>query len=99
MSPKFSGNFIDGEWVASRSGNIIENRNPANTDDLIGQFPASGAGDVASAVDAAAAAYDKWRLTPGPKRGEILFRAAEILEGRKEGIRPGNDARNRQGDP
>jgi acyl-CoA reductase-like NAD-dependent aldehyde dehydrogenase len=82
--PKVFKNFINGEWVASRGGNVLENRNPANTDDLIGQFPASGAEDVASAVEAAAAAYDKWRLTPGPKRGEILFRAAEILEGRKE---------------
>ena len=30
------------------------------------------------------AAYKKWRLTPAPKRAEILFRAAEILVGRKE---------------
>ena len=35
-------------------------------------------------MDAAKAALDKWRLTPAPKRAEILFRAAEILVERKE---------------
>lgn len=30
-------NFIDGEWQPSVSGDLFENRNPANTDDLIGQ--------------------------------------------------------------
>ena len=47
-------------------------------------FPASNEEDVALAVNAAKAAYDKWRLTPAPKRAEILFRAAEILVKRKE---------------
>src|SRR6202453_3230346 len=77
-------NFINGEWVEPRSGKVIENRNPANTSELIGMFPASNADDVNTAVDAAKAAYDGWRLTPAPKRAEILFRAAEILIERKE---------------
>jgi acyl-CoA reductase-like NAD-dependent aldehyde dehydrogenase len=77
-------NFIDGEWIEPRSGNVIENRNPANTTELIGMFPASNADDVNTAVDAAKAAYEGWRLTPAPKRAEILFRAAEILVERKE---------------
>ena len=47
-------------------------------------FPASGAEDVNAAVDAAKAAYKKWRLMPAPKRAEILFHAAEILVARKE---------------
>ena len=50
----------------------------------MGIFPSSGAEDVAAAIDAARLAYPKWRLTPAPKRAEILFRAAEILVGRKE---------------
>jgi aldehyde dehydrogenase (NAD+) len=77
-------NFIDGEWVEPRSGNVIENRNPANTAELIGIFPASNADDVNTAVDAAKTAYEGWRLTPAPKRAEILYRAAEILIERKE---------------
>jgi acyl-CoA reductase-like NAD-dependent aldehyde dehydrogenase len=77
-------NFIAGEWVESRSGKAIENRNPANTDELVGIFPASNQEDVNAAVSAATAAFEGWRLTPAPKRAEILYRAAEILVERKE---------------
>ena len=41
-------NYINGEWVESRSGKAIEDRNPANTDELVGIFPASMSEDVAS---------------------------------------------------
>ncbi|MGB0034676.1 MAG: aldehyde dehydrogenase family protein, partial [Candidatus Acidiferrales bacterium] len=84
VMPKAFKNFINGEWVAARSGNAIENRNPANTGELIGMFPLSNEDDTNLAIDAAAAAYNKWRLTPAPKRAEIMFRAAEILVQRKE---------------
>src|SRR5579871_2491312 len=77
-------NFIGGKWVAAATGKTIENRNPANQDDLIGIFPASGPQDVDAAVVAAKDAYSAWRLVPAPKRAEILFRAAEILVRRKE---------------
>jgi alpha-ketoglutaric semialdehyde dehydrogenase len=84
FAPKLFKNYINGEWVEPRSGKAIEDRNPANIDELVGMFPASGADDVAAAVEAAKKAYKRWRLTPAPKRAEILFRAAEILVGRKE---------------
>jgi acyl-CoA reductase-like NAD-dependent aldehyde dehydrogenase len=77
-------NFIGGQWVDSRSGKYIENRNPANTDEVVGIFPASNQEDVNDAVAAATAAYEGWRLTPAPKRAEIMYRAAEILVSRKE---------------
>ena len=77
-------NFINGEWVDSRSGKSFENRNPANTDELIGTFPSGTAEDTNAAVDAAREAYRSWRLVPAPKRAEILFRAAELLVARKE---------------
>src|SRR5208282_2433058 len=71
-------------WVEARGGKAIENRNPANRDELVGIFPASTNEDVTLAVEAAKSAYNKWRLTPAPRRAEILFRAAEILVARKE---------------
>src|SRR5215468_9226113 len=77
-------NFIDGEWVAPKQGQFHENRNPANTDEIIGRFPLSSQPDVENAVAAASGAYKKWRLVPAPKRAEILFRAAELLVERKE---------------
>lgn len=77
-------NYIAGEWVAPSSGNYIENRNPADTRELVGRFPASTAEDVDRAVNAAADAFTKWRKTPAPRRAEILFTAGEILIRRKE---------------
>ncbi len=40
-APKIFKNFINGEWVEARGGKVIEDRNPANTDELVGMFPAS----------------------------------------------------------
>ena len=77
-------NYINGQWVPSSSGEWIENRNPADTRDLIGRFPRSTESDVDKAVAAAKEAFDGWRLTPAPKRAEILFRVGEILIRDKE---------------
>ena len=84
--PRVFKNYINGEWVESTSGRAFENRNPANTDELVGMFPASTADDVNAAVDAAREAFVSWRLVPAPKRAEILFRAAQTLVSRKEDL-------------
>src|SRR4030095_833492 len=72
-------NFIDGVWVRSRSGRTFENRNPADRDDLIGLFQDSTPEDADAALEAAARAYESWRLVPAPRRAELLFRAAQIF--------------------
>jgi aldehyde dehydrogenase (NAD+) len=77
-------NLIGGKWVPSVSGEFFENRNPADTRDLIGLFPKSTAEDVNRAVAAAKEAYERWRLTPAPKRGELLYKLGELLIRRKE---------------
>ena len=77
-------NYIGGEWVAPKSGGYIENRNPADTRELVGRFPASSAEDVERAVSVAAEAFRTWRKVPAPRRAEILFKAGEILIQRKE---------------
>jgi len=84
VAPRMFKNFINGEWVDSRSGRAYENRNPANTDELVGMFVSGTEEDAKQAIDAAKEAYKKWRLVPAPKRAEILFRAAELLLQRKE---------------
>src|SRR5256884_2847547 len=84
VAPRLFKNFINGEWVESRSGRAYENRNPAKTGELIGMFVSSTHEDVDVAVAAATEAYKAWRLVPAPKRAEILFRAAELLLQRKE---------------
>src|ERR1039458_3411630 len=77
-------NFIDGEWVEASTGETFENRNPADTRDLVGIFQKSAKADVDSAVAAAKRAFTKWRLVPAPRRAEVVFRAAEILIERKD---------------
>lgn len=62
----------------------MENRNPADTRDVIGLFPASTSEDVAAAVDAARRAYPRWKATPAPRRAELLYRLGQILVERKE---------------
>lgn len=84
--PKVYKNFINGEWVDSVSHESFENLNPANHQELIGLFPHSTPEDVNRAVSAAREAFKCWRLTPAPKRGEMLFRAARLLLERKEAM-------------
>src|SRR6266446_4459288 len=79
-----SKNFIDGEWVEASTGDTFEDRNPADTRDVVGIFQKSGKADVDAAVEAAKRAFTKWRLVPAPRRAEILYRAAEMLMERKE---------------
>jgi acyl-CoA reductase-like NAD-dependent aldehyde dehydrogenase len=82
--PTIYKNYIGGEWVKPASGEFFDNINPANTDDVIGRFPASNEEDVNRAVEAAKTAATRWRRTPAPKRAEILFRLAQILERNKD---------------
>jgi alpha-ketoglutaric semialdehyde dehydrogenase len=82
--PKIYKNFIDGEWVEASTGETFENRNPADTRDVVAIFQKSAKSDVDAAVDAAKRAFAKWRLVPAPRRAEIIYSAAEILIERKE---------------
>ena len=82
--PTSYGNYIGGEWVPAASGKTFENRNPSDTSDLIATFAQSGPEDAEKAVTAAREAFPRWRALPAPKRGEILYRAGEILVRRKE---------------
>jgi len=79
-------NYINGRWVDSKSGETFRSINPAKRNEVIGIVSRSGRDDVDQAVQAARGAYEEWRLTPAPRRGEILFRAAEILLRNKEAL-------------
>jgi acyl-CoA reductase-like NAD-dependent aldehyde dehydrogenase len=78
-------NYIGGEWVDSASGEMFESTSPA-TGDTIGVFPRSNAEDVDRAVESARAAFEEWRLVPAPKRGEILYRFANLLSEEKDDL-------------
>jgi len=79
-------NFIAGAWCAPASGEYFENRNPADTRDLIGRFPLSDPADVDRAVASATRGFERWRRTPAPARGDVLRRIGDLLVQRKEEI-------------
>ena len=85
LGAKTFKNYIDGAWVDASSGETFESTSPADGE-TIGTFPKSGREDVDRAVAAAKHAYDEWRLVPAPKRGEVLFRFAQLLAESKDDL-------------
>ncbi|HYB96585.1 MAG TPA: aldehyde dehydrogenase family protein [Vicinamibacterales bacterium] len=81
-----TGSYVNGKWYHPASAQITRNVNPADTSDVIAEFPLATAADVRSAIDAAVAAQPAWRKTPGPERGRVLWRAADIARRRVDEI-------------
>ena len=79
-------NYIGGRWQPATGGATGENRNPARWDEVLGHFPASTGADAEAAVQAAAAALPGWRRTSAVARGDLLYRAAQLLESRAEAV-------------
>jgi aldehyde dehydrogenase (NAD+) len=69
-------NFIAGDWIAPSTGRYFENLNPADTRDVIGEFPLSGVKDVERAVQSAQKGFAQWRATPAPLRGTCYVASA-----------------------
>lgn len=80
------GNFIAGKWVNRGSEGTFDNTNPADTQDIVGEFAQGGREEVNEAVAAAKEEYRRWRLVPAPRRGEIIKRAGDLLTKYKEDI-------------
>src|SRR4051794_23401334 len=79
-------NFIGGEWVPPTTGTFAPNRNPANVDDVVGEYPVSGKDDALAAVNAAKAAFPEWAGMPGPARGRILWKATDLFRARIDDV-------------
>ncbi|MBI2780680.1 MAG: aldehyde dehydrogenase family protein [Chloroflexi bacterium] len=76
--------FIAGEWVDSVSGQTFDSLNPADRRDVVGRFQAGTNADAGMAIRAAEMALPRWKATPAPKRGEILYAFAELMRDNKE---------------
>jgi alpha-ketoglutaric semialdehyde dehydrogenase len=83
MTPTFA-NYINGEWV--KRAETFDNRNPANTDENVGLFVKGTAQDIHDAAEAAAKALPAWSAMSGPARGNILYKAADILDRKFEDV-------------
>lgn len=72
-------NYINGEWVASKSTDVKDIVNPA-TGKLLARVPISTTEEVNAAVEAAKEAFWGWRTTTPLARVRCLFRLKELLE-------------------
>jgi acyl-CoA reductase-like NAD-dependent aldehyde dehydrogenase len=82
--PRPALNHIGGAWVESASHATVEDRDPAHTDRILANATASTATDVRYAIDAAEHAFPEWRATPAPQRGDIVRKAADLMERRRD---------------
>ncbi|HEY8824090.1 MAG TPA: aldehyde dehydrogenase family protein [Candidatus Limnocylindria bacterium] len=76
-------NYIGGEWEESTSRERVRDVNPARSSESLGDATVSRPEDVVRAIDAAAAAYQEWRRTPAPQRGDMVRKAADLMELRR----------------
>ena len=81
-----TGSYIDGKWFHPKSQRLVRNINPADIGDVIAEFPAATTADVQRAIDAAQDSFRAWKKTPGPERGRVLWRAADIARQRADEI-------------
>jgi aldehyde dehydrogenase (NAD+) len=80
-----TGSYINGKWFHPKSNRLVRNISPADFE-VIAEFPAATAEDVLNAIQAAQAAFKDWKKTPGPERGRVLWRAADIARRRADEI-------------
>jgi aldehyde dehydrogenase (NAD+) len=81
-----TGSYVNGQWYHPKSERLVRNLNPADPDDVLAEFPSGTAEDVRRAIDAAQAAFPEWKRTPGPERGRVIWRAADIARRRADEI-------------
>ncbi len=79
-------NYIGGEWVSIRQGREIEVRNPADQDELVGKGVLASRREATAALEAASEALPAWSRLPGPKRGEVVERAADLLRAEQDEV-------------
>jgi aldehyde dehydrogenase (NAD+) len=77
-------NFINGQWTDSKSGRRVQDLNPADTSEIVAEAPSSTAEEAAEACEAAAKAFERWRKTPAPARGQILYKVQRRMEERRQ---------------
>ena len=83
MEAKYTvSHFIDGHWICK--GDLIDRLNPANTQLLITKCPIATKAQVQDAVDAAQNAFQTFRKTPAPYRGELIHNLGELVRNNKK---------------
>ncbi|MGY4688813.1 alpha-ketoglutaric semialdehyde dehydrogenase GucD [Salibacterium sp. K-3] len=78
-------NFINGVWEDTQE-ETKASINPAQPEEIVGYYTLSGRETLNKAVQAAVSAKKGWRKMADPARGNILYKAADLLEARLEEI-------------
>ncbi len=73
-----------GQWIET-GGSELESVNPT-TENSIGSVRQATADDYETVMDAAAGAFESWRMTPAPVRGGIVRQLGEELRANKEAL-------------
>ncbi|HEV8341112.1 MAG TPA: aldehyde dehydrogenase family protein [Candidatus Binatia bacterium] len=81
-----TGSYVNGQWYHPQSERLVRNANPADPSDVLAEFPSATAADVERAIEAAQGAFSEWKRTPGPERGRVVWRAADIARQRLDEI-------------
>ncbi|MCY9111257.1 methylmalonate-semialdehyde dehydrogenase [Bacillus atrophaeus] len=76
-------NYINGEWVESKTDTYEDVVNPA-TKEVLCQVPISTKEDIDYAVEKASQAFKKWSKVAVPRRARILFNYQQLLQQNKE---------------
>jgi acyl-CoA reductase-like NAD-dependent aldehyde dehydrogenase len=75
--------FVDGDWCDAASGATIEATSPA-TGESLGPVAEGSREDARRAIAAANAAFPSWAARTGFERAELLHRAADACERRRD---------------
>jgi malonate-semialdehyde dehydrogenase (acetylating)/methylmalonate-semialdehyde dehydrogenase len=76
-------NYINGEWVNSKSQETIEVYNPA-TKEVIAEVPLSTRAELDEVAEIAQSAFEEWSQVAVPKRARLLFNLQQILQENKQ---------------
>jgi alpha-ketoglutaric semialdehyde dehydrogenase len=76
--------FIDGVWQNSESGETYSRVNPADPEEILGEYQKGNAEDAKKAIEASEDAFDNWLNTPAPKRAQYILKTGELLQNQKE---------------
>ena len=90
------GLFIGGEWRAGERGAHARRRRPRDRARSSRRIADASPADGLAALDAACDAFPAWAATPARERGELLRRAFDLLQERKEDVRAPHDDRDGQ---
>ncbi len=85
-SSRTLSHYVAGAWIASKNEPLNPDINPSDTTQELARVPQGSAEIVEQAVDAAQTAFPDWKAKTGAERAEVMYKAANVLETRRQEI-------------